>query len=752
MANKVSVVINGKEFVSPEAKKAGDSLTTLGKVATKAGKVTEMAFKAAVAGIVAVAAVAKKAIEEAADMETIAVSFDVLIGNAEKAKKVIADLRAFSASTPLQFADIAKGAQNLMAFGIEADDVRDKMEMLGNVSMGNTAKLESVVRAYGKIQAKGKASLEELNMITEAGIPIMKELASQYNVTGEEMFKLISAGTVGFADVDKALQAMTASGGQFEGMLERQSETASGLFSTLKDNISITLAEIGDVLLPDIKKILVEITEVVKKMQGSTELRNTVVAVSDIAKMTGKAIYHSLVLVGSSVKQIFDLIRVVFSADFWEYMGTNMWSWFREAGKSAILALKSLLVAVGSVLWEPLKLGFNLVVDGIKIAFQNMANFFIGGINAMFDGIYKAYNKIRDIFGRDEIVFGDTIKLVSDESLNLSGSKIGDAGKAISDAFKIFNASWSNFVSDFRDASDNSSLNNNVLFSAFSDNMGILFDNFLKGLKGVIDFTPKKSFIPSLNVRPFGTTSGGGAGTVTDQGGGYSRVDRSGAVPWKGLTSEIEKLIGGFAGLIEPLASVQALLDPVATILGAMMEVLGPVINEVLDPLVGILKILGQVLGAVLAPAIKILSPIIEAISRAFVWLYNNAIVPLANGIIWVLNSLRTGVTNFVNGFIDAINFMFGWLGVNIPKLVAPGRTEGFISPIDVGDLSTSGSDFAGGGVGSSTSIQSLNIVVKNIFQGNVIGDGGMEAVGEYVVDAIKKFAGSGGNVEVISA
>ena len=101
-----------------------------------------------------------------------------------------------------------------MAFGIEADIVVDKMMMLGDVSMGNSVKMESIVRAYGKIQAKGKASLEELNMLTENGVPILGALSEQYGVTTEEMFKMITAGVVGFEDVDQALQNMTTEGGK----------------------------------------------------------------------------------------------------------------------------------------------------------------------------------------------------------------------------------------------------------------------------------------------------------------------------------------------------------------------------------------------------------------------------------------------------------------------------------------------------------------------------------------------------------
>ena len=257
--NKVSVIIDGKEFVSKEAATASKSLTSLGNTSEKVSKLIRAgvltAVATSIAGIVSTIRVARSSLEEAAKMEQIDTSFNVLIGNAEKAKEVLSDLREFSAATPLQFDTIATGAQNLMAFGIHADDVKDKMEMLGNVSQGQADKLESVVRAYGKIRAKGKASLEELNMMTEAGIPILQGLADNIGVSTEELFKMVSAGKVGFTEVDEALQAMTTGTGQFAGMLEKQASTFSGLVSTYKDNIALAMDEIGQSMLPAAKTI-----------------------------------------------------------------------------------------------------------------------------------------------------------------------------------------------------------------------------------------------------------------------------------------------------------------------------------------------------------------------------------------------------------------------------------------------------------------------------------------------------------------
>ena len=161
-------------------RKASKSVITLEKVTTAAGKAMKVAFVAAAAAAALLTVGIKKAVSEAADLEQIGVAYEVLIGSAEKAGKVIDKIKKAAASTPFQFKDLAKQGQTLMAFGTAADNVVDTMMMLGDISMGNSVKMESIVRAYGKIQAKGKATLEELNMLTENGVPIMAALAEQY--------------------------------------------------------------------------------------------------------------------------------------------------------------------------------------------------------------------------------------------------------------------------------------------------------------------------------------------------------------------------------------------------------------------------------------------------------------------------------------------------------------------------------------------------------------------------------------------
>ena len=102
-----------------------------------------------------------------------------------------------------------------MSFGIEEENVIDRMRMLGDAALGNTEKLKGLILAYGKVKTKGKVSMEEINMIAEKGVPIIGTLSEQLGVTKTEFFKLVSAGKIGEKEVTKAFKTMTSEGGIF---------------------------------------------------------------------------------------------------------------------------------------------------------------------------------------------------------------------------------------------------------------------------------------------------------------------------------------------------------------------------------------------------------------------------------------------------------------------------------------------------------------------------------------------------------
>ena len=202
-------------------------------------------------------------LKAAGDFEQVEVAFETMLGSAEKAKDLLQDITKFARTTPFSLIGIVDSSKQLLAFGIEQEKIIETMQSLGNIAAGvGRDKLPTLVRAFGKIRTKGKATMEELNMLLEAGVPILDELAKNFGVSTAELFKMISAGKVGFKDVDAALLNLSTGSGKFANLMEKQSKTFLGTLSNLKDFISITAIEIGKELLPQAKAMANQILNI----------------------------------------------------------------------------------------------------------------------------------------------------------------------------------------------------------------------------------------------------------------------------------------------------------------------------------------------------------------------------------------------------------------------------------------------------------------------------------------------------------
>ncbi len=219
------------------------------------GHLKAMAAPLMICGV-SLGAIGKNAIETAAKFEKYRVSFDTLLQSQTRSKKLMDEITDYAAKTPFGMEELVEGSQRLLAFGIGADEVVDKLGRLGDLSMGDAEKLGRLTLAFGKIKAKGKASMEELNQLTEAGVPILQELAKQQHKSTSAIMQMVSKGSVGYAQVEKALVSLTSAGGQFYGMTAKQGQTLEGLFSTLSDSWNIATAELAEKFIPHIKQIV----------------------------------------------------------------------------------------------------------------------------------------------------------------------------------------------------------------------------------------------------------------------------------------------------------------------------------------------------------------------------------------------------------------------------------------------------------------------------------------------------------------
>ena len=238
-----SVGYDGSLKFDTEINESGfnSGISKLGGIAKKGAGV---AFAAVGAVTAALGAGVVAGVKYNASIESYQTSFEVMTGSAEKAAEVIDKLKKVGAETPFELPDLADTTQLLMNYGFSADEAMDKMMMLGDISQGSAEKMSRIATAYGQMSSAGKVSLEDVKQMIEAGFNPLQEISES---TGESMASLydrISKGTISVDEITASMQRATSEGGKYFQSMEKQSQTFSGLISTLKDNAQQLLGEV----------------------------------------------------------------------------------------------------------------------------------------------------------------------------------------------------------------------------------------------------------------------------------------------------------------------------------------------------------------------------------------------------------------------------------------------------------------------------------------------------------------------------
>ena len=206
----------------------------------------------------------------AADMEQAQVAFSVMIGSAERAKEMLADLKKFADTTPFEFPEIRDAAKLLIGFGFGADQVTGLLRRLGDVSAGLSVPIGEIAAVYGKARVQGRAFARDIHELTNRGVPIIQELAKQFGVADNAVMKLVEEGVVGFPQIEKAFVSLTSAGGRFAGLTEAQSKTLAGLWSTFRDSVNNSLRSVGETIIRvfNLKQVVANVTELMTSVTG----------------------------------------------------------------------------------------------------------------------------------------------------------------------------------------------------------------------------------------------------------------------------------------------------------------------------------------------------------------------------------------------------------------------------------------------------------------------------------------------------
>lgn len=351
-----------------------------------------------------IAAATTYALKAASDIEQAHVAFEVFLGDANQAKKVMEGLIDFAVKTPFRFKGLMETSNMLMAMGESGATLIDTLRILGTVSRGRQDLLSRVALAYGQIMTAGKLRGQELRQLTEAGVGIIPELSKLTGISQQDLASRVSDYNIPAAVVRQALVNMTSEGGRYFGLLERQAQTLHGIFSNLVDSVYFLSSSFGS----QIVRVL-NLGEAIKKLIAFlNKLNEQFLDLDDSQK--------KLILGVTALLFVLGPLMVFLST--WIKLGTFVISTIRLMSASILglqAGLGSLLVRVllipGAIMAAMASIF--LLIDELNIWMKGGETYlgdFLGPFSKYEERVNSFYNKIKSFYEK----FKEDLKILKD--------------------------------------------------------------------------------------------------------------------------------------------------------------------------------------------------------------------------------------------------------------------------------------------------------------------------------------------------
>lgn len=188
---------------------------------------------------------AQQVVQVRREIESLEISFRTLLGSEEKASALFGELRDFAVNTPMDLGDLAKGAQTLLGFNVEAERVMPTLKAIGDISMGSAERFGSLTLAFAQTASTGKLMGQDLLQMINAGFNPLTIISEQTGKSIAQLKEEMSQGAISAEMVSRAFEYATAKGGKFHGMLEKQSKGLAGSMAQLRGAVENMYNEIG---------------------------------------------------------------------------------------------------------------------------------------------------------------------------------------------------------------------------------------------------------------------------------------------------------------------------------------------------------------------------------------------------------------------------------------------------------------------------------------------------------------------------
>lgn len=187
-----------------------------------------------------------------AEFELQRISLGAIIQDQAKANALFSEIKNFALKSPIKILDLTKYTKQLAAYKIGVNELFDTTKRLADISIGIGTSMDRLILLYGQVRATGYLRASEIRQATEAGIPLVEELANKLSeangtlVTSAQVLKMVEERAISFEMVKEVFEDMTNAGGLFYDMQEKQGNTLYGMWQKLGDAAAMMYDEIGN--------------------------------------------------------------------------------------------------------------------------------------------------------------------------------------------------------------------------------------------------------------------------------------------------------------------------------------------------------------------------------------------------------------------------------------------------------------------------------------------------------------------------
>lgn len=257
-------------------------------IAKLGNKITNVGKGLTVGVTLPVLAMGGAMVKASADMEAMQQQLSTMLGSEEAGAKMFKEITNMASKTPFGTKELMQATNTMLGFGISQKKVLPLMNQLGDISGGNAERFQSLALAFSQVSSAGKLQGQDLMQMINAGFNPLESIAKRTGKSVGYWKEQMSKGKVTVEMVEQAMKDATSEGGRFFKMMEKQSKTALGQWSTFQDELNMLLADFGKIILPYAIKGLQKLSETLQWFNSlSPATKKTILVFGGIVAVIG---------------------------------------------------------------------------------------------------------------------------------------------------------------------------------------------------------------------------------------------------------------------------------------------------------------------------------------------------------------------------------------------------------------------------------------------------------------------------------